>query len=51
MWVCSELDWQGSVVPRWLDVFENAYEDLQKEIKNGTTATKETKKVIETETF
>jgi len=29
-WVSTDLNWQTSVVPKWVEVFDKAYEDLQK---------------------
>jgi len=48
-WVRSELEWQNSVVPQWIDLFDEAYQALQKE-KLQTAAT-QTSKTIAAEAF
>ncbi|RLD06070.1 MAG: hypothetical protein DRI65_07495 [Chloroflexota bacterium] len=48
-YVATKLDWQSSVVPQWVKIFDDAYADL----KSGkpTAEKKEGSKVIESEQF
>ena len=47
-WVTTQMEWQNCIVPRWVELFVQAYASL----KSGTAVeTKETDKVIEAETF
>ena len=47
-WVTTQMEWQNCIVPRWVELFDQAYASL----KSGTAVeTKETDKVIEAETF
>jgi len=32
-WIVNEMDWQRGIVPRWVDVFDEAYELIQREDK------------------
>ena len=35
-WVNMSMDWQRAIAPQWLKVFDNAYEELQEELKPKT---------------
>ncbi|HID94182.1 MAG TPA: glycosyltransferase [bacterium (Candidatus Stahlbacteria)] len=51
-WVTTEMDWQKHIVPRWVEVFDKAYEDLQKESeKIDDVISQLGSKKIETEEF
>jgi glycosyltransferase involved in cell wall biosynthesis len=49
-WVVNDLNWQDAVVPKWVEVFDKAYEDLKagKPVQEEVEAPAET---IEAETF
>jgi len=47
-WVTTKLDWQKHVVPRWVQVFDNVYEDLTTVTENIIP---EGEKIIEAESF
>jgi len=32
-WVTTKMDWQRSIVPQWVNIFDEAHEALQKELK------------------
>ena len=47
-WITTKMDWANSVVPQWIEVFDNAYDELKsgKEVPAGPH-----NKTIETESF
>lgn len=47
-WVTTKLDWQKHVVPRWVQVFDNVYEDLTTVTENIIP---EGDKIIDAESF
>ena len=49
-WVCTRMDWQNSVVPQWVDLFDEAYDSMHTE-KAISFGTEKAEKVIDTEVF
>jgi glycosyltransferase involved in cell wall biosynthesis len=47
-WVYTQLNWQDSIVPKWVEVFDGAYDNLK---EGKQVEAPETEKVIEAETF
>lgn len=46
-WVVSDLDWQKSVVPKWIELFDKAFSNVDKTIKYTNNGNK----VLDTEEF
>jgi D-inositol-3-phosphate glycosyltransferase len=49
-WVMTKMDWQSSIVPKWVEIFDNAYESLMSD-SDEEFETEITDKVIKTEEF
>lgn len=49
-WIHSKLDWQSVIVPKWVEVFDNAYKDLKSGVPVPTEADL-AESIIEAETF
>ena len=47
-WVLTKMDWNGNIVPRWITVFDRAFQDLIEEDSNVVDSGK---KIIEAESF
>lgn len=50
-WIHSEMDWATKIVPRWLKVFDAAYEDLVTTKEKGVEELPKGKDIINAETF
>ncbi len=48
-WVTTDLNWQASVIPQWVEVFDKMYDALTKE--TIIVPAKDDKKVLEAESF
>jgi glycosyltransferase involved in cell wall biosynthesis len=49
-WVLTKLDWQNSIVPQWVKVFEEEYEKLQSGVQQQVDIP-ENNKIIDSESF
>lgn len=48
MWIHTKMEWQSSIVPQWIQLFEKAYEDL----KSGAPVVEESSdQIIDAEAF
>ena len=50
-WVTTQMDWQGNIVPQWIEVFNNAYIDLKSGNNKHEIEIPEDTRVIDAESF
>ena len=50
-WVIKEMDWEKSIVPQWVKVFNDAYADLKSGIPSPLLSDGQADNVINAESF